>query len=106
MSDTQKEIKEIVENNPIVIFMKGSPQAPQCGFSAQTVDCLQKSGVNNAIAVDVLSHPEIRQGIKEFTNWPTIPQVFIKGEFVGGCDIVTELFERGELSEMVKSAQE
>ena len=102
MTDTvQKKIKQIVEENKVVIFMKGTPDQPQCGFSAKTIQCLSAVGVKPA-AVDVLADPEIRDGVKQFTNWPTIPQVFIGGKFVGGCDIVTELFERGELKQMVQ----
>lgn len=96
MSDIQTKIKEIVESNDVVIFMKGVPEAPQCGFSAQTAHCLYDAGAT-PVAVDVLSDPAIRQGIKDFTQWPTIPQVFVRGEFIGGCDIVTEMHQRGEL---------
>lgn len=80
--------------------MKGTPEFPQCGFSAKVTQCLQSVGAS-ITAVDVLSNPELRQGIKDYSNWPTIPQVFINGEFVGGCDIVSELFENGELEKMV-----
>lgn len=104
MSDIQQQIKQIIESNPVVIFMKGTPEAPQCGFSAQSVKCLKASGVQNIKSVDVLSDPQIRHGIKEFTEWPTIPQVFIKGKFIGGCDIVSEMFENGELQTVVKEA--
>ncbi len=83
--------------------MKGTPDAPMCGFSAQTVSVLKQLGAP-VVGVNVMEDPAIRQGIKDFTNWPTIPQVFIKGEFVGGCDIVTEMFERGELKPLIDQA--
>ena len=103
MSDVQSKIKDLVEKNKVIIFMKGTPDAPMCGFSAQSVNVLRAAGAP-LVGVDVLSDPEIRQGIKEFTNWPTIPQIFINGQFVGGCDIVTEMFERGELKAEVEKA--
>lgn len=104
MSDTQQQIKEIVESNPIVIFMKGHPEAPQCGFSAQSVKCLMAAGAKNLKSVNVLEDSQIRHGIKEYTQWPTIPQIFIKGKFIGGCDIVSEMFENGELQTVIKNA--
>ncbi len=103
MSDIQSKIKDLTQKNKVVIFMKGSPEAPMCGFSAKSVQLLQAVGAP-LVGIDVLSDPEIRQGIKEFTNWPTIPQIFINGEFVGGCDIVTEMYERGELKKAVEEA--
>jgi monothiol glutaredoxin len=103
MSDTQSKIKDLIEKNKVVVFMKGTPEAPMCGFSAQVIQALKAVGAP-LVGVDVLSDPEIRQGIKEFTNWPTIPQIFIKGEFVGGCDIVTEMYQRGELKTAVEAA--
>ncbi len=100
--DTQQKIKDLIAKNKVVIFMKGTPQAPQCGFSAKSIQCLQS--VNAPIfSVDVLSDPEIREGVKQFTQWPTIPQIFINGEFIGGCDIVTEMLESGELKQTVES---
>ena len=87
--------KDIAEND-VLLFMKGTPVFPQCGFSAAVVQILSELGVKFK-AVDVLKDPEVRQGIKEFSNWPTIPQLYVKGEFVGGCDIVKEMFEQGEL---------
>ena len=100
MSDTQNKIKKLIESNKVVIFMKGTPEAPQCGFSARSIQCLQ--GVKAPIvAIDVLSDPEIREGVKQFTQWPTIPQIFINGEFIGGCDIVTEMFQSGELKKAI-----
>ena len=89
-------IKADVESNDIVLFMKGTPAMPQCGFSATVIHILDHVGVKYK-AVNVLADPEIRQGIKDFSNWPTIPQLYVKGEFVGGCDIIKEMFEEGEL---------
>jgi len=101
--DTLDTIREQVESNPILVYMKGSPEAPQCGFSAQTVQCLMACGERFAY-VDVLSHPEIRENVKKFADWPTIPQLYVGGEFVGGCDIVSEMYESGELQSLVKDA--
>ena len=94
--NVQEQIKNVVEENSIMLFMKGSPDFPQCGFSGRLVQILQACGVQFASA-DVLSDDQIRQGIKEFSNWPTIPQLYINGEFIGGSDIVTEMYESGEL---------
>jgi len=96
MSDVQARIAEDVKNNDVLLYMKGTPVFPQCGFSAMTVQILSHLGVKFK-AVDVLADPEVRQGIKEFSNWPTIPQLYVKGEFVGGSDIMREMFEAGEL---------
>ena len=101
--DTAERIKQIVDSNPIVLFMKGTPQAPQCGFSMRTVQVLQACGVKFH-AVDVLAEPEFRQGLPKFSNWPTFPQVFINGELVGGCDIVMDLYQSGELQKMTAEA--
>ena len=90
-------IAQNIAENDVVLFMKGTPVFPQCGFSAVTVQILSNLGVKFK-AVDVLQDPEIRQGIKDFSNWPTIPQLYVKGEFVGGCDIVKEMYEGGELA--------
>jgi monothiol glutaredoxin len=95
-------IKQDVTSNPVVLFMKGTPVFPQCGFSAAVVQILSHLGVKFK-GVDVLTDPEIRQGIKEFSNWPTIPQLYVKGEFIGGCDIVREMYESGELKELLAS---
>lgn len=92
-------IKQDVTSNPVVLFMKGTPVFPQCGFSAAVVQILSHLGVKFK-GVDVLTDPEIRQGIKEFSSWPTIPQLYVKGEFIGGCDIVREMFESGELQQL------
>jgi len=105
MDEIQNKIDQKVKNNKVMLFMKGSPQAPMCGFSAHTVEILQSYGYPFETA-DVLADPAVREGIKRYTNWPTIPQVFIDGKFVGGCDIVHELHERGELEPMLKSAFE
>ena len=94
----RERIQDTVQNNPVVLFMKGVRGAPQCGFSAQVVQILDGL-LPNYVTVDVLSDPAIRQGIKEFSNWPTIPQLYVRGEFVGGCDIVKELFASGELEQ-------
>jgi len=97
MSTTVKDrIAQDVANNEVLLFMKGTPVMPQCGFSAAVVQILSELGVKFK-AVNVLADAEVRQGIKEFSNWPTIPQLYVKGEFVGGCDIVKEMFEQGEL---------
>jgi monothiol glutaredoxin len=94
--DTRKRISQIVGSHDVVLFMKGEPRAPQCGFSAQVVQILDHLLPEYA-SVDMLADPEIRQGIKEFSSWPTIPQLYVRGEFVGGCDIITEMFQSGEL---------
>ena len=96
MSDIQARIAEDVKTNDVLLYMKGTPVFPQCGFSAVTVQILGQLGVKFK-AVDVLADPAIRDGIKQFSNWPTIPQLYVKGEFVGGADIVREMFEGGEL---------
>lgn len=100
--DAQQVIKEQVTGNPVVLYMKGTPQFPQCGFSATAVQILKACGVNKFYSVNVLENPEIRQGIKDYANWPTIPQLYIKGEFVGGCDIMREMFQAGELQQMLE----
>jgi len=100
---TQDRIRETVTGNSVVLYMKGTPQFPQCGFSAKAVQILKACGVSNLVTVDVLADPEIRQGIKEFANWPTIPQLYIGGEFVGGSDIMTEMFQSGELQQQLDS---
>lgn len=98
MSDIQDQIKQTVESNDIVLFMKGTPQFPQCGFSGRAVQILQACGAEFA-AVDVLSDPEVREGIKQYSNWPTIPQLYVKGQFLGGSDIMMEMYENGELEQ-------
>ena len=96
MSDVQARIADEVKSNDVLLFMKGTPGFPQCGFSAVTVQILSHLGVKFK-AVNVLEDPEIREGIKTYSNWPTIPQLYVKGEFVGGCDIIKEMFEQEEL---------
>ncbi|HTN94858.1 MAG TPA: Grx4 family monothiol glutaredoxin [Gallionella sp.] len=100
-TDIQQRIKEQVTTHPVVLYMKGSPQFPQCGFSANAVRILNTLGVTDIFTVDVLQDPEIRQGIKEYANWPTIPQLYINGEFVGGSDIMTEMYQSGELKQLL-----
>lgn len=101
-SDIKDQIQKDISENKIVIYMKGTPDMPQCGFSKAVVDAFQELGVEFQTR-DVLSDPQLRQGIKAFTNWPTIPQVYINGEFVGGCDITLEMYKSGELKKMVGS---
>lgn len=105
MSNVQQEIQAQISEHPIVLYMKGTPQAPQCGFSARVVQLLQACGAENYFSVDVLADPDMRDGIKTFSNWPTVPQLYINQEFVGGCDIATDLFRQGELQKMVLAAQ-
>jgi monothiol glutaredoxin len=101
--DTQDRIRETVTGHPVVLFMKGNAQFPQCGFSASAIQILKASGVDKPFTVDVLQDEEIRQGIKEYANWPTIPQLYVNGEFVGGADILREMYQSGELQQMVAS---
>ena len=100
--NTKNTIEKEINSNDIVLFMKGTPVFPQCGFSAATVGVLNHLGVKFS-SVNVLEDDNIREGIKEFTNWPTIPQLYIKGEFTGGCDIIREMYETGELKELIIS---
>ena len=100
--DVQALIHEQVTGNPVVLYMKGTPQFPQCGFSSRAVQILKACGVNKFFSVNVLENPEIRQGIKDYANWPTIPQLFIKGEFIGGSDIMTEMYQSGELQPLLE----
>ena len=102
--DTQERIKQIVEQNAVVLFMKGTAQFPMCGFSGRAIQVLKACGVDDITTVNVLDDDAIRQGIKEFSNWPTIPQLYVKGEFVGGCDIIREMFETGELQQLFAAA--
>jgi monothiol glutaredoxin len=104
--DTQQRIKEQVESNPVLLYMKGTPQMPQCGFSAMTVQVLQACGITSFASVNVLADPEIRQGIKEFANWPTIPQLYVQGEFIGGADIVREMYQSGELQKLLEGLRQ
>ena len=93
-------IKQQVTGSPVVLYMKGTPDFPQCGFSARAVQILKECGVSELTTFNVLEDPEIRQGIKEYANWPTIPQLYVNGEFVGGSDIMTEMYQNGELQKM------
>jgi monothiol glutaredoxin len=99
--NTHDIIKQQIEQNPVMLYMKGTPQFPQCGFSSAAVKMLKELGVE-ITSVNILENPEIRQGIKDFSNWPTIPQLYINGKFIGGSDIMLEMFEAGELQELVK----
>ena len=101
MTNINEKIKEIISKNDVVLFMKGTPEKPQCGFS-MTVGKILKELKVKFIGVDVLADPEIRQGIKDFSNWPTVPQLYVKGEFIGGCDIAKEMYEKGELQNILK----
>lgn len=102
MSDVQVWIKDTVTQNPIVLFMKGTAQFPQCGFSGRAIQILKACGAENIVTVNVLDDAGIRQGIKDYSNWPTIPQLYINGEFIGGSDIMTEMYESGELQTLIK----
>ena len=99
MSDVQDRIRQTVTENPVVLFMKGTPDFPMCGFSGQVAQILDYVGVPYK-GVNVLDDADIRQGIKDFANWPTIPQLYVKGEFIGGCDITREMFQAGELQQL------
>ena len=103
MSDTQLRIDDLVKSNDITLFMKGSASFPMCGFSGRAIQILKACGVDpkNVKTVNVLEDPEIRQGIKEYSNWPTIPQLYIKGEFIGGSDIMMDMYESGELQQVI-----
>lgn len=102
MSDVKHWIKETVTGNPVVLFMKGTAQFPQCGFSGKAIQLLKASGAENIVTVNVLEDPEVRQGIKDYSNWPTVPQLYVKGEFVGGSDIMNEMYASGELQSLIK----
>ena len=103
--DVLESIKIVIEENDVVIFMKGSPDAPQCGFSMRTSEALKACNAEFAY-VDVLAEPDVRSNLPRYSNWPTFPQVFVKGEFVGGCDIVMEMFQKGELQTMIDATSE
>lgn len=100
----QDTIREQVTTHPVVLYMKGTPQFPQCGFSANAVQILKACGVNDLFTVNVLAEAEIREGIKAYANWPTIPQLYIKGQFVGGSDIMKEMYQTGELQKLIAEA--
>lgn len=103
MSDTQQRIAQLVQNHDIVLFMKGSASFPMCGFSGRAIQILKACGVDprTLTTVNVLEDQEVRQGIKEFSNWPTIPQLYVRGEFIGGSDIMMEMYESGELQQVI-----
>lgn len=105
MSTTIDTIKDQIANHPILIYMKGAPNAPQCGFSARSVQALMSCGQKFAY-VDILQNPDIRAELPKYANWPTFPQLWVKGELVGGCDIIQELFDSGELQTMLAAAAE
>jgi monothiol glutaredoxin len=100
--DIKEKLKEIITSNDVCLFMKGVPEAPQCGFSMAVANILKHLNINFK-GIDVLTDENIRQGIKEYSEWPTIPQLYIKGEFIGGCDIIKEMFENGELKNLLKN---
>ena len=100
--DVQQVIQQQVTGHPVVLYMKGTPQAPQCGFSQAAIQLLGACGVKSLFTVNVLEEPAIRQGIKEYANWPTIPQLYVNGEFVGGSDILREMYQAGELQKLLE----
>jgi monothiol glutaredoxin len=104
--DTQEKIKQQVTGNTVVLYMKGTPQFPQCGFSALAVQALGACGVKAFFSVNVLENPDIREGIKQYANWPTIPQLYVNGEFVGGADIVKEMYHSGELQKLLEGVKQ
>lgn len=102
--NVQDVIRQQVGSHPVVLYMKGTPDFPQCGFSAASVQILRACGVRDVFGVNVLEDPDIRQGIKDYANWPTIPQLYVKGEFVGGSDIMREMYQSGELQKLLEAA--
>ena len=104
MSDVQKRISDLVQQNRVVLFMKGTAQFPMCGFSGRAIQILKACGVDDLKTVNVLEDEEIRQGIKDFANWPTIPQLYVNGEFIGGSDILMEMYQAGELQQVLGKA--
>jgi monothiol glutaredoxin len=103
--DAKQFIQKTIDDHAVVLFMKGTAQFPQCGFSGKTVQVLKACGVRDMVTVNVLEDDEVRQAIKDFSNWPTVPQLYIRGEFVGGSDIVTEMYESGELQKLIAGEQ-
>jgi monothiol glutaredoxin len=101
MSDVQQRIDQLVKGNRVVLFMKGTPQFPMCGFSGRAVQILKACGVDDLASVNVLEDEDVRQGIKQYANWPTIPQLYVNGEFVGGSDILMEMYQAGELQTLL-----
>jgi len=104
--DVNERIKQQLTSYPVLLYMKGTPDFPQCGFSANAVGILRACGVNEIYTVNVLENPDIRQGIKEYANWPTIPQLYVKGEFVGGSDIMREMYQSGELQKLLEGVRQ
>jgi monothiol glutaredoxin len=104
MSDVQKRIGDLVQHNRVVLFMKGTAQFPMCGFSGRAIQILKACGVDDLKTVNVLEDEEVRQGIKDFANWPTIPQLYVDGEFIGGSDILMEMYQAGELQQVLGKA--
>jgi monothiol glutaredoxin len=102
--DAKEFIRKTVTDNPVVLFMKGTSDFPQCGFSGRAIQILKSCGVKSLVTVNVLEDDEVRQGVKEFASWPTVPQLYVKGQFVGGSDIMTEMFQSGELQQILKEA--
>ena len=103
--DAKEFIRNTVAEHPVVLFMKGTAQFPQCGFSGRAIQILKQCGVKKLVTVNVLEDEEVRQGVKDFAHWPTIPQLYVKGEFVGGSDIMMEMFESGELKDLLAKAE-
>jgi monothiol glutaredoxin len=103
--DTQERIRQLVEQNPVMLFIKGTPEFPQCGFSGRAVQILSSCGVSQFGSFDVLSDTEVREGIKAYSHWPTIPQLYIKGEFIGGSDIMLEMYQKGELQKKLQAVR-
>jgi monothiol glutaredoxin len=103
--DAKQFIEQTVSDNQVVLFMKGTSQFPQCGFSGRAIQILKSCGVKNLVTVNVLDDEEVRQGVKEYANWPTVPQLYVNGQFVGGSDIMTEMYQSGELQELLKQAE-
>lgn len=103
--DIVTKIKQQIAENPILLYMKGNPKMPQCGFSARAVQCINACGVEFA-SVDVLANPDIRQTLPQVANWPTFPQLYVNGELIGGCDIITEMYEQGELEPLLRQVTE
>lgn len=101
--DTIEKIKKQISDNTVILYMKGSPKAPQCGFSARAVQCIEACGVDFAY-VDILANPDIRQALPEYSDWPTFPQLYVKGELIGGSDIIAELYQQGELELLLREA--
>lgn len=102
--DAKDFIQKTITDHPVVLFMKGTAQFPQCGFSGRAIQVLKASGVKNLVTVNVLEDEDVRQGIKDFSNWPTVPQLYVSGEFIGGSDIMSEMFESGELQKLIPEA--